>query len=319
VGEKMLEIYFDKDKVKASTFKPGDSFGMDMDTTNFDEWQKRLPAPNLSTEGIRAQHLNLAEALDEEFKPIPVKDSPAQRLTNPEAAVIADFRENTARGLCVIAGDHGDREESEFGTSRQVEIDSSEYRFSQVRSQLTMNKESGSIEQLRVLVGFHQIMDKTDPDNEPCWLIPDVSGHNRAASAGEEGEILEPERFTSGPVAFVHVLRGIHGRPSQLDDALFPRFSEAAFREAVEHFVAKYSDMDEMKGTFSVVEEQIFSRLESDYPGKDIRITNLRLVESRQEHSMFHFALAVEVGEESKVEDFGVFLTAIGSLELEKF
>jgi hypothetical protein len=294
----MLENYFRSEVVNQDTLTPNDNFGMDMNSRNFQGWRERSLRARESSEPPEVSSGKFIERLEREFQFRPLEF--AGGLNKFEEAKIREFGEATVPFLLDACGHSEEQEAWQCG----IEVESSDYRFSESSSVLYRDASTGFLVQARMIAAIHQMRNA-----EGAWVLPGLS-------YPEDGAVSQPETFENGPVVLMHLLRSVYGN-SNGQEAIVLRFSEEAFKEAIEHFVGGQCGLKEYAGRFSHVQQLICEFISEKWQLGDFEIDSIRLVESRLQETLYHFCLELEVDGDSHVVDVGIRLNPSGVIELE--
>lgn len=307
------DIYF-KEGFKPENAARGDSFWLDLAPRNFSRWLAVLP-PHEPTEASRRESLiDLTESFNLEFRPSYPANIPENTLTEAEDRLAAQFLNETVPNLRIMCGE---TEGEEWKQCCEVSCTHSRYSFSRSFSPVGWSAEDNRLFSARTVVAWYQFRSLDEDGTADKWILPDINGHN-AAVQGKTSIVPEPEEFASGAVFLVHA---IHTQPhnDHITEALIPRFSSTAFQEAVEHCAGKYSGVPELQNRFSIVDELIRYSLSEKFPGDELTILRVKMVENRSKISTFHFNLGCERNGGQIEAHVCLFLTATGAIKSEIF
>lgn len=292
--------------------KPGDSFGMDLDSENFESWRARLPQRGTDPTAQQDAHQDLQETFASEFASDPAALIQGTVMSFQESTLIRSF----------LAGNL-DSLQRMISESLPVQIQSSPYYASHERFSEPLP--GGGIRPvvIRTIANWNMFTVLPGDGEPPCWYLPDIIGHSQAVEPPDEDSeqsfapraVLEPEIFTTGPFHFIHCLRTSSKDPGRPYEELSPRFSTAAFQEAVEHFVGLHAGVPELQGRHSYVNEVVNEELKRQGIGPEMSISSLRLVEGRLQSEAFHFTLELQSEDgPDRIVDLCVFLTVTGEI-----
>ena len=300
----MVQNVFKKDAVNTESLRPGDSFGMDIDRNNFGDWQARLPEFGIDAQSHEEAIQDLAESYQIEFSPREL----TRAYTQQELEAIDAFELKTIPALSKMMT----ASQSEWDVE-ELQVSCTPYEFSPSMSSVRQVESTGQLLAPEVLVASYVFQGLVPQTEEKTWRLPDIVGCQQ-----ERTLVLDPEVFTTGPVLFAHVLyRGAAG--DELQERIVPRFSSAAFQEAVEHFVGSHAGVSAYRSQYSFINELVQENLEQAYPEQEVSIENIRLVENRFQSSMFHFSVEVSDGQSSWNTDVCVVLRASGEVDCTLF